>query len=99
MLLYAAFLVIEVSLELARFGFSRDSAKSLVWIVVFGLAGLFALRGLGSDPDAIAKELRSRRRCPSCAFDLRENIPLDGSVTRCPECEACWRFAPQSNHA
>lgn len=99
MLLYAAYLAIELSLEFAWSGLPADFVRSMIWIVALGLAGCFALRGLGSDPDAIAKELRSRKRCPSCAFDLRANIPADGSITRCPECEACWRFAPDREEA
>lgn len=99
MLGYSAFLLIELALDLMRSGVRPNFVKAVVWIVIFGIAGLFALRGLGSDPDAIAKELKARMRCASCAFDLRESVAADGSLTRCPECEARWRFTGRGTNA
>jgi len=94
MLAYASFTLIELVLVLMRSGVRPNLAPSLVVPLAIGLAGLIAIRGLGNDPDAIAKELKARGRCASCAFDLRESVPADGSLTRCPECEARWRIAP-----
>lgn len=94
MVAYVAFKLIELTLMVVRSGVRPNFIPSFAIYLAIGLAGLFAIRGLGNDPDAIAKELKARGRCASCAFDLRENIPADGSITRCPECEARWRIAP-----
>lgn len=93
MVAYSVFKLIELTLAVMRSGVRPNFVQSLVIYLAIGLAGLFTIRGLGNDPEAIAKELKARGRCASCAFDLRENIPADGSLTRCPECEARWRIA------
>lgn len=99
MVVYSCFKLIELALILIRNGVRPNFVQSLVISIAIGLAGLFAIRGLGNDPEAIAKELKARGRCASCAFDLSESIPVDGSIARCPECEARWRIAPVQTSA
>ncbi len=99
MLGYSAFLLINLVLEIMQRGIPADFVKTTVWCIVIGLLSIFTLRGLGSDPEAVAKQLRSRGRCASCAFDLRESIPEEGELVRCPECEARWRIAQKPSSA
>lgn len=99
MIAYAAYRAIEAVISILRTGFQMSDVIEAAITLAIGAAGFVTLRGLGNDPDDIARELKAQLRCASCAFDLRECIPNDGSLTRCPECSARWRIVPPKPQA
>lgn len=50
-----------------------------------------------SDPLLFRGAMLRRKRCPSCAFELRD-IPGDADgYTICPECGAAWQLLPEDH--
>lgn len=64
----------------------------LIFGAVFLYFGMVQFRNLGDKPYMVARALRLRHRCGTCAYDLSGCTPeLDG-CTICPECGSAWRI-------
>ena len=91
--------VIESAVAISRTGFGAVTLVEVVITICIGAAGFVTVRGLGNNPDDIARELKSMGRCGTCAFDLSGHVSDDAGVTMCPECRSAWAIASGGSSA
>lgn len=84
-----------IFMDVGSNGFTMETIKQGVWVVVFVLIALYSFTSHGLTHETMVKELLARSCCASCGFNLGSIPAGDDGLTRCPECGCRWRLAPE----